>query len=100
MPNQSPAIDSFNVLHHTAVLCVFVCTYICVCMKDKLLREHCSQSYIIEIVEIIQQSDKKYGDSVCLFFLIDTNEQGLAEVILTVYLAISELRANRLKGFR
>lgn len=30
MPNQFPAIDSFNVLHHTAGLSVYVCMFVCV----------------------------------------------------------------------
>lgn len=62
-----------------------MCVYVCVCMKKQILREHHSQSYIILSVAIIQQFDKKYGDSACLFVLIDTNEQGLAEVILAVF---------------
>lgn len=31
MPNQFPAIDSFNVLHHTAGLSV----YVCLCVREK-----------------------------------------------------------------
>lgn len=81
MPNQSPAIDSFNVLHRTPGLCVCLC----VCAwKRKVLREHRSQSYIILRGAIIEHCGKKYGDSASLFVLIDTNEQGLAEVVLAV----------------
>lgn len=85
MPNQSPAIDSFNVLHRTPLLCACICVCVCVFMAKQILREHSSQSYIILSVAIIQQYDKKYRDSACLFVLIDTNEQGLAEVILAVF---------------
>lgn len=77
MPNQSPAIDSFNVLHRTPLLCV------CVCMeKENLEGAQFSVLYYILSVAIIQRRDKKYGDGACLLVLIDTNEQGLAEVIL------------------
>lgn len=53
----------------------------------------------------MEHGDKKYGDSVCLFVLIDTNELGLAEVILAGLgrwnrsAIFDELIANRLKGF-
>lgn len=63
-----------------------VCMYVCVCMKKKILREHCFQSYVILGVAIIQQCDKKYGASWCLLAQIDTNEQGLAQVISAVFI--------------
>lgn len=35
MPNQSLAIDSFNVLQRTPGLRVCVCLHVCLCARDK-----------------------------------------------------------------
>lgn len=42
--------------------------------------------YVILSIAIIELCDKKYGDSGCLRVLINTNQQGLAQVILAVFI--------------
>lgn len=71
-----------------------MCVYVCLCVHEKEnLGVNCSQSHIILHAAIIQQCDKKYGDGVCLLVLIDTKEQGLAEVILAVFRLVEWDRA-------
>ena len=51
--------------------------------KGNLEGAHFSQVlYYTLSAAIIQRCDEKYGDGACLLLLIDTNEQGLAGVIL------------------
>lgn len=84
MPNQFSAIDIFNVLHCTPGLSVDV-EYVCVCMKKKILREDYSQSRVLCRVEQSYNTAARDIEIALLCILINTNEQGLAEIVLTIF---------------
>lgn len=66
-------------------VCLVDVEYVCVCMKKEILREGFSQSRILWRVEQSDNSTAWDIEIALLCILINTNEQGLAEIVLTIF---------------